>query len=213
MKTSAVFVSAAALAALGVGGMLTSQALADSPSPSPTATSTTPAATSSGTSTTATQQNGNGYGRGMSRHADGQGMGRSMRGGGMNGGGMGGGVMGPDAEALATKLGLDATTVQKAIQEVHQAQRPAERPATRPTDEQREERRAAFIKALATKLGVSESKLTSAIDALQAEHQAQRATEMKSRLDQAVKDGTLTQTEADAVLKAIKAGVLGGGRR
>lgn len=48
--------------------------------------------------------------------------------------------------------------------------------------------------------------------AIQEVHEAQRTTEAKSRLDQAVKDGTLTQAEADAVLKAIKAGVLGGGR-
>ena len=40
--------------------------------------------------------------------------------------------------------------------------------------------------------------------------QANHAAALKSRLDQAVKDGTLTQAEADAVTKAAEKGVIGG---
>ncbi|NUO59616.1 MAG: hypothetical protein HOV78_23380 [Hamadaea sp.] len=38
-----------------------------------------------------------------------------------------------------------------------------------------------------------------------------RTAKLKERLDAAVKAGTLTQAEADAVLKAAKLGLLGGG--
>ncbi|RAX47539.1 hypothetical protein DQ354_00740 [Arthrobacter sp. AQ5-06] len=42
---------------------------------------------------------------------------------------------------------------------------------------------------------------------------AGRAAALKTRLDQAVTDGKLTQAEADAVTKAVQNGVIGGGGR
>ncbi len=38
----------------------------------------------------------------------------------------------------------------------------------------------------------------------------ERAAALKSRLNEAVKAGTLTQAEADAVTKAVEKGVIGG---
>jgi len=52
------------------------------------------------------------------------------------------------------------------------------------------------------------------ISKLQAEQVAslEQITELKTKLDTAVTDGTLTQAEADAVAKAAENGVIGGGR-
>ena len=61
-------------------------------------------------------------------------------------------------------------------------------------------------------LGVEESKVTAALEEIRAAAQAERAAALKTRLDTAVSDGTLTQTEADAVTKAVEKGVIGGGR-
>jgi hypothetical protein len=79
--------------------------------------------------------------------------------------------------------------------------------------------------ALAKELGVEESKVTAALEKL---HEQQRANfpegtrptlkdlktfttreDLKTRLDKAVEEGKLTRAEADAVLKAVEAGVLG----
>ena len=68
-----------------------------------------------------------------------------------------------------------------------------------------------MAKSLATALGVDESKVTAALTEIRAAGQAERAAALKTRLDTAVKDGTLTQTEADAVTKAVEKGVIGGG--
>ena len=52
--------------------------------------------------------------------------------------------------------------------------------------------------------------MTKAFDEIRAARQADRAAELKTRLDAAVKAGTLTQAEADAVTKAVEKGVIGG---
>ena len=46
---------------------------------------------------------------------------------------------------------------------------------------------------------------------LKKQKQAEKAAALKTRLDQAVTDGKLTQAEADAVTKAVENGVIGGG--
>jgi hypothetical protein len=48
---------------------------------------------------------------------------------------------------------------------------------------------------------------------MQADAKAERQAALKTRLDQAVKDGKLTQEQADAILKAAEAGVLPGSGR
>lgn len=82
--------------------------------------------------------------------------------------------------------------------------------------QQQADRQAEFAESLAKELGVSTDKVTAALEKLREQRQADRperpSTEdrqaaLKDRLDQAVKDGKLTQEQADAVLKAAEAGV------
>jgi hypothetical protein len=78
-----------------------------------------------------------------------------------------------------------------------------------------------FAKALAKELGLDEQKVTDALKKVRdqlkpqqgdrkpdAQSQADRLAKLKERLAQAVKDGKLTQAEADAIVKASEAGVL-----
>ena len=60
--------------------------------------------------------------------------------------------------------------------------------------------RKAFLNDAANRLNVTPEELTKALQGAAAD-----------RLDQAVKDGKLTQAEADAVKKAAKAGIIGMG--
>ena len=68
---------------------------------------------------------------------------------------------------------------------------------------------------LATELGIDKAKVAAALEKVQTAQQttaqAERAAELKTRLDAAVKEGTLTRQQADAILKAKEAGVLRGG--
>ena len=68
----------------------------------------------------------------------------------------------------------------------------------------------ALAASLAKSLGIEEAKVTAALEELRTAEQAKHAAALKPRLDQAVKDGTLTQAEADAVTKAAEKGVIGG---
>jgi hypothetical protein len=72
---------------------------------------------------------------------------------------------------------------------------------------------AALAKSLAGKLGIDEAKVSAALTEIRAAAQAERAAALKTRLDKAVSEGTLTQAEADAVTKAVEKGVIGGGNR
>ncbi|MFI2713068.1 hypothetical protein ACH495_23390 [Micromonospora sp. NPDC018662] len=84
------------------------------------------------------------------------------------------------------------------------------------------ERQAEFAESLAKELGVPADKVTAALEKLREQRQADRPERptppsaqdrqaaLKERLDQAVKDGKLTQEQADAVLKAAEAGVFPG---
>lgn len=68
---------------------------------------------------------------------------------------------------------------------------------------------------LATELGIDKAKVAAALEKVQtaqeAKAKADRSAALKTRLDAAVKDGKITQAQADAILKATEAGVLGGG--
>lgn len=130
---------------------------------------------------------------------------------GMRGGRHGGLGTGEQAKELAAKLGVDEAKVSDALKAFRQANKPSSPPA-----EGQKPDRAAMEKALAASLakslGLDESKVTAALDELRTQAQADHAAALKPRLDQAVKDGTLTQAEADAVTKAAEKGVIGGGR-
>jgi hypothetical protein len=113
-------------------------------------------------------------------------------------------------KTLATGLGLSEAKVRAALQAVHEENKPT----TRPTPGDRPdpaERDAALAKALAGKLGVDEAKVKAALEESRSAAQAARASALKEKLDAAVKAGTLTQAEADAVTKAVEKGVIPGG--
>jgi hypothetical protein len=117
-----------------------------------------------------------------------------------------------DAAELATKLGVDEAKVTEALQ----AFREANKPTTPPAEGEKPDaatREAALAKSLAASLGIDEAKVTAALDELRTAEQAEHAAALKTRLDKAVTDGKLTQAEADAVTKAVEAGVIGGGGR
>jgi hypothetical protein len=85
-------------------------------------------------------------------------------------------------------------------------------------EQKRNERRAALAAVLAKELGIDQAKVADALEKAQAQLDADAKTErqaqLKERLDAAVKDGKLTQEQADAILEAAEAGVLpGGGHR
>jgi hypothetical protein len=129
-------------------------------------------------------------------------------------GGRHGGPGGLDAAALAKRLGLSEAKVTAALEKVRTAQQPSAPPAegSKPTDAERAAREKARVTALAKELGVSEAKVQAALDAIEADRAASRRTELSTRLDAAVKAGTLTAADKASVLKAFDAGVLGGGR-
>jgi hypothetical protein len=68
---------------------------------------------------------------------------------------------------------------------------------------------------LANELGISKEDVAAALERvetqLRTEAQEDRQADLKERLDAAVAEGTLTQEQADAILAAHEAGVLGGG--
>lgn len=76
----------------------------------------------------------------------------------------------------------------------------------------RAQRQDELAAALATELGIDKAKVAAALEkvrtAQQGKAQADRTAQLKTRLDAAVKAGTLTQEQADAILKAAEAGVL-----
>lgn len=116
---------------------------------------------------------------------------------------------GAQVTGLASKLGVSNDKVLQALQAIRDDRR-ASPPST---DQTREQRDATLAKALAEKLGVDEAKVTAAVAELRTARQAEQAAALKTKLDAAVTDGTLTQAEADAVTKAVQRGVIGGGGR
>jgi 3-hydroxyisobutyrate dehydrogenase-like beta-hydroxyacid dehydrogenase len=121
-----------------------------------------------------------------------------------------------NAQVLAEKLGVTEAKVIEAVKAFREANRPARPNADRPDPANRPdpaERDAALAKSLASSLGVSEAKVSAALAEIRSAADQQRATNLRTKLDAAVKAGTLTQAEADAVTKAVDQGVIRVGPR
>lgn len=190
-RKTAIAVASGALA-LGAGLGITGLAYAD-PTPTPSATSTPSTiapnmSTPSGTPSAGTERGGWPGARGTR------------------------GQVGDLAQELASKLGIDEAKVAEALRAVRDENKPSNPPdaANRPDPT---ERATALAKALASKLGIDEAKIKAALDEIRTAHQAEWSAAVKTKLDAAVKDGTLTQAEADAVQKAFDKGVINFGRR
>ncbi|WP_446210775.1 hypothetical protein [Micromonospora sp. IBSANI012] len=85
--------------------------------------------------------------------------------------------------------------------------------------QQKADRQSEFAEALAKELGVPTEKVTAALEKLREQRKADRPERpsgedrqaaLKDRLAQAVKDGKLTQEQADAITKAAESGVFPG---
>ena len=112
------------------------------------------------------------------------------------------------AKELAGKLGVTEAKVTEALQAFHDDNKPSARPTPGAAKPDPAARDAELAKALATKLGVDEAKVKTALDEIRAAHEAERGQALKDKLAAAVKAGTLTQAEADAVQKAVDQGVV-----
>jgi hypothetical protein len=175
----------AAAVALGAGFGVTGMAAATTATPTPTPSSSSP----SGNAPEGRWLDGG-------RHGHGHGHGHGER--------------GDRAAALAAKLGVDQARVADALRAFHDANRPST-PRSEGQKPDQAAMESALAASLAKSLGIDEAKVKTALEELRTEALKSRAAALKSRLDKAVADGTLTQAEADAVTKAVEKGVIGGG--
>lgn len=190
----------AAAVALCAGLGATGMASATTAPPAPNSSSPSANAAPDGQTPGSGQDKGQGKGQGKG-HGLGHGLG--------HGRGHGQGLRGAQASALAAKLGVDEAKVADALKNFRQENRPSgprsggQKPDLAAKD-------AALAASLAKSLGIDEAKVKAALEELRAEARKSRAADLKPRLDQAVADGTLTRAEADAVMKAVEQGVIGG---
>ncbi|HSX67594.1 hypothetical protein [Nocardioides sp.] len=129
-------------------------------------------------------------------------------------GGPGGGDLAAD---LAEELGVSESKVSDALDAVREDLPAPERPAagerpTPPTAAERAAHETALAEALAGELDLTTAKVSDALAAMHAEHEAAHRSALSSRLDDAVEAGDLTAADKASVLKAFDAGVLGGPR-
>jgi hypothetical protein len=207
-KTAGVLAAGAAAVAIAVGASVAAQA--DTPAPTPTPSPT--ASSAPGKSGSAPGQQA-GPRQGKGNNGNGKGWGPGGRHGMGGFGGMGRFGLGGDVAALAQKLGVDETKLRQALGTVRdelKAERKADKGkgTTLPklgvlSDD--------FAAKLGKQLGMSADKVKTAVNDLRTAAQASREQAFTSRLDQAVKDGKLSQAEADAVKKAAKLGIVGPG--
>ena len=190
-------IAAVGAAALAIGFGISSTAQADDATPTPSPT------TQSGPGNSNGNNNGNsrGWGPGGRHGMDGM------------------GAFAGDLSELASKLGVDEAKLRDAMtavrddlkNELKDLRGAAKDNPTADRQALRDQMQQKLADALAAELGIDSSKVSSALSDLEAAHEAERDQALTDRLDQAVKDGKLTQAEADAVKKAVDAGVIGGG--
>ena len=192
-KVAGAAVVGAAAAAIGLGMSAGARAADSTPTPSPTGSSQPgqPGATSP-----APGNGGQGHGKGWGP-----------------GGRFGGVAKGADLSALASKLGVDESKLRDALKAVRDDLRAARKAAGAPSGKpDQSAMQDQLAQLLAKELGIDPNKVKTALAEVRAAAQADRQKAFDDRLDQAVKDGKLTQAEADAVRKAAKAGIIGMGR-
>lgn len=125
-------------------------------------------------------------------------------------------VLKASAGEVAKRLGMPEDQLKAAVMKVAMTQQPTEAEKAKVkqmTPKQRQawhqKQRDAAVTALAEELGVPRAKLVSVVNQVTAEQTTKHEARIKAELAKAVKAGKLTQAEADAVLKALKQGVLG----
>jgi biotin operon repressor len=111
---------------------------------------------------------------------------------------------------LAKELGVSQKKLREAFESIGDQVRPAKRPDGPPSEADIKAMQSKLAAALADKLGLSESKVATALEKVRTEHEADRRDALSDRLDAAVKNGKLTTDDKASVLKAFDAGVLGG---
>lgn len=118
------------------------------------------------------------------------------------------------AAALADALGVDAETVRQALGEVREEQRSAtdetggSRAVAPPSQEDGTAHEREMATSLAEKLGVDADAVFNAMSEARAMQDQERADALTARLDEAVAAGTLTESDATSVRKAVEAGVI-----
>nr|MDT0658878.1 hypothetical protein [Micromonospora sp. DSM 115978] len=123
------------------------------------------------------------------------------------------------AAAGVLSVGIAAPTVAFAQDEAEPT--PSATATAAPGEQRRAEHITELAEALATELGVSADDVKAAMEKVREEigkpdgerpkmNDEDRQAKLQEKLDAAVADGTLTQAEADAVLKAYEEGVLPG---
>ncbi len=113
-----------------------------------------------------------------------------------------------DLSDLAESLGVDEDTLTAAVAAARDAVRPTYPGDDTDREQARAEHEAAFAEALAGELGIEASTVEDALGELRQTRKAERAAADAAALDEAVDEGILTRDEADAVAKAIEAGVV-----
>jgi len=61
-----------------------------------------------------------------------------------------------------------------------------------------------FLKSLSSKLGIGEEKIQSALDSMHSEKQSERQKQFEDRLNQAIKDGKITEKQKQLILEKNK---------
>jgi hypothetical protein len=109
------------------------------------------------------------------------------------------------ADYLADKLGVPVEDVTAALQAFH-ADNPVTERGRDLSDADLADRRAAEAAYLADALDVKAADVTAALESFAADRQAERTAALEDMLAERVDAGTLTQSEADAILAAHEAG-------